>query len=137
MPRRFTLTPPVVREHPLQRQVADVLRMEIAPPGRVSKFGVVWWSVDMANYAGVPGTRVGRGIIAGVQDFYILYRGRAHHPELKTEDGVMTEPQQWVASAVICSGGKVAVVRDAKEMLEALDAWGIPRNRRVVMERAA
>jgi hypothetical protein len=32
-------------EHPLQRPIADALRLEIAPPGKVSRDGVVWWSV--------------------------------------------------------------------------------------------
>jgi hypothetical protein len=32
----------VVPEHPLQRQIADALRVEIAPPGKVSRDGVVW-----------------------------------------------------------------------------------------------
>jgi hypothetical protein len=30
-------------------------------------------------------------------------------------------------AAVLASGGRVGVVRDADEMLELLDAWGIPR----------
>jgi hypothetical protein len=34
-----------VAEHPLQRQIADALRLEIAPPGKVSYHGEVWWSV--------------------------------------------------------------------------------------------
>ena len=52
-----------VPEHPLQRQIADVLRLEIAPPGKVSRDGVVWWSVDHASYAGTaPGARIGRGL---------------------------------------------------------------------------
>jgi hypothetical protein len=34
----------VVTEHPLQRQIADALRLELAPPGKVSRDGVVWWS---------------------------------------------------------------------------------------------
>jgi hypothetical protein len=50
-------------EHPLQRQIADSLRLEIAPPGKVSRDGVVWWSGDHASYPGsAPGARVGRGI---------------------------------------------------------------------------
>jgi hypothetical protein len=54
---RRTLLP----EHPLQRQIADALRFELAPPGKVSRDGVVWWSVDHASYAGTaPGARVGR-----------------------------------------------------------------------------
>jgi hypothetical protein len=128
----FRLKAPVVLEHPLQKQLCDILRLEIAPPGKVSRFGVVWWAVDHANYAGeVPGIRTGRGIIAGVSDLYILYRGRAHHPEIKTVDGVLSDAQQAVAAAVIAAGGRVAVVTDAAQLLEAIDAWGIPRARRI------
>jgi hypothetical protein len=32
---------PPVPEHPLQRRIADALRFELAPPGRVSGHGVV------------------------------------------------------------------------------------------------
>jgi hypothetical protein len=132
VPARFRLTPPVVREHPIQKQLCDVLRLEIAPPGKVSRDGVVWWAVDHANYAGeVPGIRVGRGIIAGLPDLFILYRGRAHHPEIKAADGVLSPAQQSVCAAVLAAGGRVAVVRDADELLAAIDEWGIPRNRRV------
>ena len=60
-------------EHPLQRQIADALRLEIAPLGKVSRDGVVWWSVDHASYAGTaPGARIGRGIVAGVPDLFVL-----------------------------------------------------------------
>jgi hypothetical protein len=63
-----------VAEHPLQRQIADALRLEIAPPGRVSHDGVVWRSVDHASYAGAaPGARIGRGIVAGVPDLFVLH----------------------------------------------------------------
>jgi hypothetical protein len=61
--KRHNLT---VAEHPLQKQIADALRLEIAPPGKMSRDGVVWWSVDHASYAGAaPGARPGRGIVAG------------------------------------------------------------------------
>jgi hypothetical protein len=130
--RPYRLTAPVVREHPLQKQIADTLRIELAPPGKVSPHGVVWWAIDHANYAGeVPGVRVGRGIIAGIQDLFILYRGRAHHPEIKVADGALSEAQQSVCSAVLAAGGRVAVVRDADELLICLDEWEIPRNHRV------
>ena len=57
--KRVRIAP--VPEHPLQRQIADALRLEIAPPGKVSRDGVVWWSVDHAAYAGTaPGARIGR-----------------------------------------------------------------------------
>jgi hypothetical protein len=131
--RRFTLTPPVVREHPLQKQIADVLRIEIAPPGKVSRAGVVWWSIDHANYAGeVPGVRIGRGIIAGIPDTFLLYRGLAHLVEIKTDDGELSAAQQSVAAAVLVAGGRVGVARDATEVLACIDQWQIPRARRVI-----
>ena len=128
----YRLKAPVVPEHPIQKQICDVLRIEVAPPGKVSAAGVVWWSIDHANYAGeVPGIRVGRGIVAGIQDLFILYRGCAYHPEIKTEAGELSLPQQSIMSAVLAAGGRVAVVRNADELLVCLDEWRIPRARRV------
>jgi hypothetical protein len=133
MPRApFRLTAPIVREHPIQKQIADVLRLEIAPPGKVSKAGVVWWSIDHANYAGeVPGVRIGRGIIAGLPDTFLLWRGIAHLIEIKADDGELSDAQQSVIAAVLAAYGRVGVVRDAQETLGCLDQWAIPRNRRV------
>ena len=132
MAGRFRLTAPIVREHPIQKQIADVLRIEIAPAGKVSKLGVVWWSIDHANYAGeVPGVRIGRGIIAGIPDTFVLHCGRAHLIEIKAEDGELSVAQRSVAAAVLASGGRVGVARDATEVLACLDEWQIPRNRRV------
>jgi hypothetical protein len=42
-------------------------------------------------------------------------------------------PQQAVMAAVLASGGRVGVVRDADEKLGLLDAWDIPRARRLVL----
>ena len=132
MAKPFRLTAPIVREHPIQKQIADVLRIEIAPAGKVSRAGVVWWSIDHANYAGeVPGVRIGRGIIAGIPDTFVLYRGIAHLIEIKAEDGSLSVAQQSVAAAVLASGGRVGVARDATETLACIDQWQIPRNRRV------
>jgi hypothetical protein len=109
-----------------------MLKIELAPPGHVSKYGVVWYAIDHAAYSGeVPGIRVGRGVISGIADLFILYRGQAHHPEIKAVDGVLSPAQQSVTSAILAAGGRVGVVRDAAEMLACLDHWGIPRARRV------
>lgn len=128
----FRLTAPIVREHPLQKQIADVLRLEIAPAGKVSRHGVVWWCVDHANYAGeVPGVRVGRGIISGVPDVLFLHLGQAYLIEVKAEDGELSEAQRSVLAAVLAASCRVAVARDAGEVLRCLDHWNIPRARRV------
>jgi hypothetical protein len=123
----------VLPEHPLQRQISDALRREIAPPGKVSCDGVVWWSIDPphhthhhhhTSYAGTaPGARVGRGIAAGVPDLFVPHRGIAHMVEIKTPTGELSDPQASVMAAVLASGGRVGVVRNAEEMLGLLDAW--------------
>ena len=132
--RPFVLKAPIVREHPIQQQIASVLSIEIAPPGKISKVGVVWWSIDMANYAGeVPGVRIGRGIIAGIPDLFVLHLGYAHLIEVKAEDGELSDAQRSVMSAVMAGRGKVAVARNAWEVLDILDNWNIPRAKRVVV----
>jgi hypothetical protein len=54
---RMILRPPVVPEPPLQRQIADALRLEVAPPGEVSCDGVVWWSVEVVHFCSVEDLR--------------------------------------------------------------------------------
>jgi hypothetical protein len=130
--RPFRLTGPIVREHPLQTRISKVLTLEIAPAGKVSREGVVWWSVDHANYAGeVPGIRISRGIIAGIPDMFVLHVGRAYMIEVKAEDGQLNDPQRSVAAAVLAAGGRVGVVTDEWQTLACLDQWQIPRKRRV------
>jgi len=131
--RKLRLTAPIVREPILHKQIADTFRLELAPPGRVSKDGVVWWSVDMAAYAGsVPGIRTGRGCIAGVPDMIILHAGSAYFLELKAEDGILSPAQCVVGAAILTCGACYGVVRNAAEAIALLDAWEIPRAHRVV-----
>lgn len=133
-PRPFKLTSPVLREWPLQKQIADMLQLEIAPPGRVSRFGVVWWAIDIAGYGGeVPGARMGRGVIAGCADLFVLHLGLAGFIELKAADGVMSDAQKSVASAVLAAGGRVGVATSAEQVLGCIDRWQIPRNRRTTV----
>jgi hypothetical protein len=128
----FRLRPPVVPEHATQKQITDVLRLEIAPAGKVSRHGVVWWSVDHANYAGeVPGIRMGRGIVAGLPDLLFLHLGRAFLIELKTEVGIVSDAQRGVLAACLAARCAVAVVTGVAELLRVLDAWGVPRAGRV------
>jgi hypothetical protein len=136
----YRLRAPVVREHPLQKQIADVLRRELGPPAKVSRFGVTWFCIDHANYAGeVPGVRIGRGIVSGIPDLFVLHRGRSHVIEIKADDGSLSEPQQSVLAAMLHTGTAAAVCRDWIEVLACLDTWEIPRNRRVIvpLEQAA
>lgn len=127
----FRLSAEVPREHPLQVQIAKLLAIEIAPAGRVSAEGVCWFAIDHADFAGaVPAARVGRGIVAGIPDLFLLWNGRAHFIEIKAEDGALRDTQRSIAAAVIAASGRVGVAARAEHVLDCLDAWDIPRHRR-------
>ena len=130
--RPYRLQAPVLREHPMQIAVAQLLAIELAPAGKISEHGVVWFCVDIANYGGkVPGIRLSRGIIAGVPDLFLLWGGRAYLVELKAADGGLTEPQKAFLAAAIAGAVHVGVACSEWDVLGLLDAWGIPRNKRV------
>ena len=61
----------------------------------------------------------------------MLHRGIANMVEINTPAGELSDPQHSVTAAVLAGGGRVGVSRNADEMLGLLDAWGIPRARRV------
>lgn len=127
----FKLTRPIIREFGLAKQIADVLRLELGAPGRVSRDGVCWWACDIADYGGsVPGTRVGRGLTAGVPDLFCLHNGRAFFIEIKAEDGQISPAQMSVGAAIMAAGGQIGVVTSAEACIACLDEWGIPRARR-------
>ena len=131
MARTFALTAPVVREGPTHRLIADAFCLELCAPGKVSKHGVTWWSVDMAAYAGrAPGIRTGHGCIAGVPDMIVVWHGRAHFIEVKASDGGvgLSLDQRSVATAILIAGASFGIACDDIEAVQLLDAWSIPRN---------
>lgn len=132
MPRTFRLTPPRVPEAALHQQIARVLSVELAAPGRISAHGVCWFSIDIANYGGTtPGLRTSRGIVAGIPDSVVLYRGIAHWIELKAQGGMLSEAQREVGAGILLSGCHFGVARSVEEVLDLLDCWEIPRSRRL------
>lgn len=129
-------------EHEIQGRVCRVLAIEIAAPGRLSTQGVTWFCVDHAHYAGIPALRVGRGIIAGIPDLFLLFGGLTHFVELKRPEApreashpVLSEAQQWLLPVLAAAGSRVGVARSEWEVLTLLDAWEIPR-RRLIKEAA-
>lgn len=130
--KRFVLRAPIVREPILHKQIADAFRLEIAPPGKLSREGVCWYSVDMAAYGGnAPGIRTGRGCIAGVADIEILYYGGAYFLEIKADDGELSLAQRDFAHAVLGAACTYGVARNVSEALAFLDRWSIPRAHRL------
>lgn len=123
---------PAPREHQIHAQIARLFTAEIARAGHLSPRGVCWWSVDHADFAGrVPGARMARGIVAGIPDMVLLFLGRAFFIELKSETGHLSDPQEELATAILWSGARYGVARDAVEALALLDTWEIPRAGRV------
>ena len=130
--RPFRLRAQVTREWQLHAQVASILAIELAPAGHLSPGGACWFSIDHANWGGgKPGIRQGRGIIAGIPDILVVCGGGAFFVELKAPDGRMSPAQQEVREALCGAKAGYALVRKPEEMLAALDAWGVPRHRRV------
>lgn len=111
--------------------IAKVLSMEIAPPGRVSNDGVVWFSIDMVDYGAPSAARLARGCVAGILDILLLWHGRAFVIEVKAQDGRLSDAQRSIIAATLSASGSVAVARDWVEVLRCLDQWEIPRARRV------
>lgn len=129
---RLKLAAPVQPEYALQESMTRVLRLELAREGRVTRHGVMWYSQDIANYGGeVPAARIARGICPGIPDTFVLWQGRAHYIELKTLIGEFSDHQKSVATAILLCGGKVGACCSVEQVLECLDTWAIPRNRRV------
>jgi hypothetical protein len=126
------LTAPRIPEASIHRQIADVFAKEIAPAGKISREGVVWFSVDIAAYAGVaPGLRTTRGIVAGIPDCVILFEGRAYFIEIKAIDGRLSPAQCDVCASLLVCGAHYGVARNHTEALALVDAWGIPRAHRI------
>src|SRR5215831_10298124 len=112
-PRPFRLRSPVIREHPLQRQIARLLTIEIALPGHASPFGVWWTSIDHASPGTIiHATRARRGVVSGLPDLYIEYHGRAHWIEIKAADGRLTPGQHALGISITACGGRCAVAKD-------------------------
>lgn len=129
---RFALTEEHISEHSAQRTIVGVLRLELGPEARTNADGVTWWCQDHANTGGeVPGIRVGRGIPPGIFDMIILFRSRAFWIELKARDGILSEPQRDMGAALLRNGCEIAIAHDEGDVLRCLDAWQIPRRRRV------
>jgi hypothetical protein len=132
---RFKLAAPILRESELHQAVARVLRLEIAAPRYLSLQGACWFSIDVAGYVGaVPGLRTSRGIVAGVPDVLILFRGRAHWIELKAMDGLLSPAQAHGASALLGAGCHYGIARTVFEVLALLDEWNVPRQQRISAE---
>lgn len=122
-------------EHELQKTVAAYLGWSLPPTAWFTSIGHGLWYGDDDIAVGTRGMsrRMMRGIRAkeagikdGVPDVLIVYEGRAHHIELKTARGTLTEAQRRTMPLLEKAGAKVAVARSLEDVQALLALWGIP-----------
>lgn len=66
------------------------------------------------------------GVVPGVADFIIFWKGRALAIELKACKGRLSKAQQHWGDAFTLAGGVYAVARSLEEVAAILDAAGVP-----------
>jgi hypothetical protein len=76
------------------------------------------------------------GLVAGVADLVLIYDGRAHYIEVKTDKGVLRPAQSNFAIAAHSAGAAYSVVRSINDVERCLAIWDIP-TREVKNGRAA
>jgi VRR-NUC domain-containing protein len=67
------------------------------------------------------------GVIPGVPDVLILYRGRLHALELKTKGGRLTETQRRTHEDMRRAGAFTATCYGVDDALLQLETWGLLR----------
>jgi hypothetical protein len=68
----------------------------------------------------------GLGVVAGVPDLAIVWRGRALFIELKAAKGVVSAEQKQMHRRLIFAGAEVMLARSVGQVEEALREIGVP-----------
>ena len=119
---------PPLSESAIQEQIVDLLS-RLATAGRLFFFSVPnERSLDHMpkpkKYARLNKLKR-MGMVPGVSDLVVVWRGRAYFLEVKTRRGVMSDAQRHFAITAERCGSRCAVVHDADEVLACLRAWRI------------
>ena len=65
------------------------------------------------------------GLLPGVSDLIIIWKGKAYCMEVKIKDGKMSLEQQLFKKNILVAGGKYEVVRGIEDVQRVLKMWGI------------
>jgi hypothetical protein len=130
-------------EDALHLAVRGYLEAVIAPPGRISRDRVMWWTnenrnvgreIETSNGRRVNPTAIAnkrRGAVAGVPDIQIQWPGGTLFVELKAPNGVLSAEQARMHPELRQTGAGVVVARSVDQVAAALEAWRVPcRERR-------
>lgn len=69
----------------------------------------------------------GLGVVAGVPDVMIIFKGSVYALELKTEKGKPSEKQYAAVEAIRDAGGFACIVHGLDPAIRCLETWGILR----------
>jgi hypothetical protein len=97
-------------EQALQRTIAAYLSWALAPPA--------YWSAIGHGGGGQMRGRIlkGMGVKAGLPDIFIWYDKHTYAPELKAENGRVSEAQEIAHAALRAAGVHIAVVRSLDDL---------------------
>lgn len=109
-------------EATIQRAVVQRLQILARP-------GVVWF--HPANGGARSKVEAARfraeGVVAGVPDLIIVFGGKLHALELKTEHGRLSPAQRTMHERLAAAGAHVAVAYGLDAAIAQLTAWGLFR----------
>lgn len=113
-------------EDDLQRTVVRFLRVSLPPDACV--FHVPNGGLRSKKEAG---RMQGLGVLAGVPDLLILWRGRALFVELKAKRGVLSAQQRTMHQLLVYCGCEVLVARSLDAVADWLRSFQMPLRGRV------
>lgn len=113
-------------EREIQRAVFDNLRARRAPG--VFAFHPMNGGIHQKGRRRA-GINTGMGVVPGVPDVIVIFRGAVYALELKTEAGRPTEAQYAAIEAIRDAGGFACVVHGLDPALRCLETWGILKGR--------
>src|SRR5208282_3113881 len=104
-------------EDDLHLSVRDCLSIAIAAPGVASNDGVMWFTVEMRNARdAIEGAkRKRKGVVAGVPDIWVFYRGTVLAIELKRRGGGRSKAQRDLHAQLNACEIPVLVCRSVEE----------------------
>lgn len=123
LPKRQHRRVAQMSEAAIQRAVFDHLRKRAAPG--VFAFHPMNGGVHQRGRR--RGINAGMGVVSGVPDVMIIYRGTVYAIELKTEIGRPTEKQYEAVERIRDAGGMAVICHGLDNALRCLECWGILR----------
>lgn len=115
-----------MKEHPLQVSIAQFLNLALKDRR------TLWFAVPNGQLRSkaIAGKLKAEGVKPGVSDIIILHAGLFLGMEVKPATGRQSPDQKDWAVECEAAGGKYSVVRSINDVVEFLDANGVPLSAR-------